>query len=262
MPLKTSPDGRQFLASFEGVVLRAYPDPGTGGAPWTIGVGHTSAAGKPVVVKGLTISRDTAFEILERDLGTFEAWVLKAVKRPLKQAQFDALVSLCFNIGPTNFTNSSVVRHINGNRWLDAGASFAAWNKAAGKVMSGLVRRRAAERTLFETGQYGLAFASDGDEAVGAVLVRGSTFPDAIRALQVDLMRLKWLPLDEDDGDFGEKTEKAVKAFQADAGLAVDGRVGPATRAAMAAALKKAGAAPQVAMYPLAGQAVDLPTAA
>ncbi|MCF4125022.1 glycoside hydrolase family protein [Methylobacterium sp. SyP6R] len=261
--MQTSDNGELFIASFEAVVLRAYPDPATGGAPWTIGIGHTSAAGHPKVTPGMVITRTKAFEILASDLRAFEAWIVKAVKRPLKQHQFDACSSLIFNIGPKNFSSSSIVRHINAGRWLDAGAAFALWNKADGKVMTGLVRRRAAERTLFEAGQYGLTLASDGDEVVGVVLVRGSVHPEGVRALQVDLMRLGFLPAGNDDGDFGPKTEAAVERFQAATpGLTADGRVGPATRAAIAAALVRAGTAPQVAMYPLAGQALDLPIAA
>lgn len=254
--------GRLFLASFEGVVLKAYPDPGTGGAPWTIGVGHTAAAGKPVVTKGDVITRDQAFEILGRDLKVFEAYVLKAIKVPMTQTQFDAFVSLCFNIGPMNFVNSSVVRLFNQGKKLDAGAAFLLWNKAAGKVMSGLVRRRAAERTLFETGMYGVTITANDDETVGVVLAKGSAHPDAIRALQQDLIGLGMLAAGGDDGDFGPATDRAVRAFQGVNGLTVDGRAGPATRAAMAAALLKAKKPVAVAMYPLAGQALDVPLAA
>lgn len=262
MAYQTSPQGREFTATWEGVVLKAYPDPGTGGAPWTIGAGHTASAGKPVVVKGMTITRATAMEILARDLAVFEAYVNKAVKVPITQAQFDALVSLCFNIGPKNFLGSSVLRHLNGNRKMDAGAAFAAWNKAAGKVMTGLVRRRAAERTLFETGHYGALIDHGADEVVGLVLAKGSPHPEGVRALQADLITLGLLPVAADDGDFGKDTEAAVRAFQTKHSLTVDGRVGPATRAAIAAELKKLKLPAAVAMFPLHGQAIDVPAAA
>lgn len=253
--LITSEAGRDLIAAFEGIVLKAYPDPGTGGKPWTIGIGHTSSAGAPVVTKGMTITRAQAFEILGRDLEIFEASVRKYVKVPVSQQQFDAMVSLCFNIGGMAFAKSSIVRHINASRYLEAAASFDLWNKAASRVMAGLVRRRAAERTLFEAGTY-IATAND-DVAVGVVLRRGSKHPDAIRALQVDLMALGWLPPGSDDGDFGPRTEDAVERLQRERGLTVDGRVGPATRAGIAAALKAIGATVAVGMYPLPGQAIE-----
>lgn len=260
--LSTSENGKQFLSGWEGVVLKAYPDPATGGKPWTIGIGHTSAAGSPVVVKGMAITRAVAFEILGRDLVGFESAVRKAVKVPLNQNQFDALVSLCFNIGPGNFNNSSVVRLLNAGKTFEAGAAFLLWNKAAGRIMTGLVNRRSAERTLFETKSYGAAVLPDADEVVGVILRKGSLHPDAVRALQLDLISLGLLPIGDDDGDFGPDTDKAVRKFQASAGLTVDGRVGPATRSAMAAALTKAKAPIAVAMFPLRGQAFDLPIAA
>lgn len=255
-PFTTSEAGRNLIAAFEGVVLKAYPDPGTGGAPWTIGIGHTASAGKPVVTKGLTITRAQAFEILARDLNLFEATVRKYVKVPVSQAQFDAMVSLCFNIGGQAFAGSSVVRHLNANRPRDAAAAFELWNKAAGRVMAGLVRRREAERALFETGTSIVGIAANDDVAVGVVLRRGSKHPDAIRALQQDLIALGLLPAGQDDGDFGAKTEASVKQFQAAHSLTVDGRAGPATRSAIAAALKANGATVALGMYPLPGQAI------
>ncbi len=257
-PLVTSEAGQKFLSVWEGVVLTAYADPGTGGKPWTIGIGHTSSAGAPVVVKGMTITRAQAFEILARDLQVFEAIVRERVKVLISQQQFDALVSLCFNIGGTAFAGSSVVRHLNAGRYLDAAAAFEMWNKAGGRVMSGLVRRREAERALFETDIYVAGGAANDDVDVGTVLRRGSKHPDAIRALQLDLIALGWLPADRDadDGDFGPATEKAVIGFQTKAGLTADGRVGPATRSAIALALKAQGARVAVGMYPLPGQKI------
>ncbi|WP_187275429.1 glycoside hydrolase family protein [Methylobacterium sp. WL6] len=262
MARQTTERGKEFLSSFEGVVLKAYPDPGTGKAPWTIGVGHTAAAGAPVVVKGMVITHATAMDILSRDLVVFESWLNKLVKVEITQAQFDALASLIFNIGPGNFQKSSVLRLLNKGDKLGAAAAFASWNKAAGKVMSGLVRRRAAERTLFETGYYGSAIAANDDETVGVVMASGSPHPEGVRALQADLISLGLLPVGDDDGDFGRETEAAVRAFQLKHALTVDGRAGPATRSAMAAALKKAAKPIAVAMFPLRDQPLDLPAAA
>ena len=147
--MKTSAEGRKAIAGHEGVRLKAYPDPATGGEPWTIGVGHTSAAGPPKVVKGMTITAQECDEILSRDLAVFEAAVLKAVTVPLNQNQFDALVSLCFNIGAGNFGKSTLLKRLNAGEYRSAAEQFSVWNKAAGKVMPGLVKRRADEKALF-----------------------------------------------------------------------------------------------------------------
>lgn len=147
--MKVSAAGRKAIAGHEGVRLKAYPDPATGGEPWTIGVGHTSAAGPPKVYKGLTITAAECDEILSRDLATFEAAVSKAVTAPLNQNQFDALVSLAFNIGAGAFARSTLVKKLNDRDYRGAADQFAVWNKAGGRVMSGLVKRRADERALF-----------------------------------------------------------------------------------------------------------------
>jgi GH24 family phage-related lysozyme (muramidase) len=147
--MKVSAAGRKAIAGHEGVRLKAYPDPATGGEPWTIGCGHTSAAGLPKVYKGLTITADECDDILSRDLATFERAVENAVTVSLNQNQFDALVSFTFNVGAGNFKGSTLLRKLNAGDYRGAADQFPVWNKAAGKVMQGLVSRRADERALF-----------------------------------------------------------------------------------------------------------------
>jgi lysozyme len=147
--MKVSAAGRKAIAGHEGVRLKAYPDPATGGEPWTIGVGHTSAAGPPTVTKGMTITAEECDEILSRDLAMFERAVEGAVKVPLNQNQFDALVSFTFNVGAGNLQKSTLLRKLNARDYRGAADQFAVWNKAAGKVMAGLTKRRADERALF-----------------------------------------------------------------------------------------------------------------
>ncbi len=146
---KTSKQGIDLITRFEGLELVAYADPGTNGEPWTIGVGHTSAAGLPVVKKGMRITRAEALQILARDLGVFERGVAAAVKVDLDAAQFSALVSFAFNVGLGNLKKSGVLKAVNAERFDDVPRRLNAWNKAAGRVLPGLVKRRAAEGRMF-----------------------------------------------------------------------------------------------------------------
>lgn len=151
--MKTSDFGRSEIKKREGVKLTAYPDPGTGREPWTIGVGHTSAAGAPTVYKGMKITAAQADEILSRDLAIFEKAVASSVTVPLKQNEFDALVSLAFNIGAGAFQRSTLVKELNkGNRY-GAANQFLAWDKITvggkKKALKGLTNRRKAERDQF-----------------------------------------------------------------------------------------------------------------
>jgi lysozyme len=147
--MKTSKAGIDLITRFEGLELKAYPDPGTRGDPWTIGVGHTSVAGLPLVKKGMTITRAEAITILARDLGVFERGVAAVVKVALTDAQFSALVSFAFNVGLGNLRKSGVLKAVNAKRFDDVPQRLAQWNKAAGRVLAGLVKRRAAEGQLF-----------------------------------------------------------------------------------------------------------------
>lgn len=150
--MKTSVKGRAFIWCRELCVLQAYDD---GVGVMTIGVGHTAAAGRPVPRRGLTITLEEASDLFAKDLGKYEKAVNDAVKVSVNQAQFDAMVSLCFNIGPGAFKRSSVLRHLNKGDYGRAAASFGLWNKAKGKVLRGLVKRRKAETQIFVNGNYG-----------------------------------------------------------------------------------------------------------
>jgi len=136
-----------LVKTCEGCVLHAYPDPGTGGDPWTIGVGHTG----PEVHAGLVITQEQADADLAADMQTAAHGVNDAVSVTLTQNQFDALVSFVFNIGLRNFQNSTLLRLLNGGNYAAAADQFPVWNKGGGGVLPGLVKRRAMERALFLT---------------------------------------------------------------------------------------------------------------
>lgn len=136
--------GRQLIKSFESLRMRAYPDPATGGSPWTIGWGHTCG-----VKSGDSCSLASAERYLNADLATFEAGVSDLVHVPITDNQFSALVCLAFNIGLGNLRGSTLLRKLNIRDYAGAAAEFLRWDKAAGKQLAGLARRRSAERDLF-----------------------------------------------------------------------------------------------------------------
>jgi len=146
--MKTTAKGRALIEQREGTELVAYRD---SVGVLTIGVGHTSAAGPPTVIPGMRITAAKADEILSRDLVKFETCVDAAVKVALADHEFDALVSLCFNIGGGNFTNSTLVKKLNAGDRMGAADAFMSWTKAGGKVVQGLVNRRRAECQQFLT---------------------------------------------------------------------------------------------------------------
>lgn len=138
--------GIELIKRFEGLRLKAYPDPATGGEPWTIGVGHTGG-----VRPGDVITEARADELLRLDVTRFE----KAVARlcPITtQPQFDALVSFAFNVGEGNLKDSTLRRMHNEGNYAGAAGQFARWSNANGKRMEGLVRRREAEAQLYRSG--------------------------------------------------------------------------------------------------------------
>lgn len=147
--MQTSEKGIKNIKDFEGCSLTAYPDPGTGGAPWTIGYGWTHPVdGKPIK-PGMTIKQETADRLLKTGLVNYENDVLKMAKVKLTQGQFDALVSFAYNVGSRALSTSTLLRKLNDGDVKGAADEFLRWNKAGGKVLNGLTRRREAERALF-----------------------------------------------------------------------------------------------------------------
>jgi len=140
--MRMSSEGLALVKEFEGLRLKAYKCPA---AVWTIGYGHTSAAGSPEVSPGLEITKDEAEEILKRDMVQYEAGVEKLVKVELEQCQFDALVDFAYNAGVGALAKSTLLKKVNAEKFDEVPAEFMKWTKGGGKELPGLVRRRRAE---------------------------------------------------------------------------------------------------------------------
>lgn len=145
MTMQVSPAGVALTRSMEGCALTAYPDPASGGAPFTCGFGHTGPDVKP----GMTITQAQADAWLEYDLARAAQVVNSLVHVYLNQNQFDALCDFVLNVGAGNFRSSTLLRLLSAGNFAAAADQFARWTQAAGKTMPGLVKRRAAERALF-----------------------------------------------------------------------------------------------------------------
>ena len=141
-----SPSGIDLICNFEGKRLTAYDD---GVGVWTIGFGTTVYPNGIKVKKGDTCTEAQAKAFMAHDLKKFEAAVNNAVTVPLSQNQFDALVSLAYNIGTNAFSGSTLVKKLNSNDFRGAADQSDVWVNAGGKRMQGLVNRRAKEKALF-----------------------------------------------------------------------------------------------------------------
>lgn len=144
--MKISNKGISLIEEFEGKRLRAYDD---GIGVFTIGIGTIRYPNGKKVQKGDVITEQQAQEFLLHDLKNFEKVINDVVKVPLTQNQYDAIVSLTYNIGSAAFSKSTLLRKLNARDYKGASEQFLVWNKAGGKVMRGLMRRREAERNLF-----------------------------------------------------------------------------------------------------------------
>lgn len=140
--MKTSSTGRALIRNAEGDKLTAYYCPA---GVLTIGVGHTGPDVKP----GMRITQPQSDALLIADLAKFEKAVARNVKVALNQNQFDALVSFTYNLGEGNLRSSMLLKRVNAGDMVGAAAEFGKWNKAGGRVLAGLTKRRAAEAALF-----------------------------------------------------------------------------------------------------------------
>lgn len=138
-----------LIKEFEGCELEAYLCPA---GVWTIGYGTTARAGVGIKPEaGMVITEAEAEWYLEQAVAKFAAGVEAVITAPVDENEFGAMVSLAYNIGLTGFRKSSALRWLNAGDKAKAAAAIKLWNKAGGKVLAGLVRRREAEVALFWT---------------------------------------------------------------------------------------------------------------
>ncbi len=136
-----SDKGIYAIKKFEGCELIAYQD---AVGVWTIGYGHTKG-----VSEGDIISSAQAEALLLKELKEYENYVHELVEVPLHQYQFDALVSWTYNLGPTNLKSSTMLKVLNEGKYNEVPDQMRRWNRAGGKVLEGLVKRRDYEARLF-----------------------------------------------------------------------------------------------------------------
>ena len=140
--MKISEEGKALIKKFEGCKLEAYKCPA---GVWSIGFGFTKD-----VKEGDTWSQDHAEHMLDVELEEYEGYINDLVDVPLEQHQFDALVAWVYNLGAGNLISSTLLIKLNAKEYADIPHEIQRWNKAAGEVLEGLVRRRKAEALLFE----------------------------------------------------------------------------------------------------------------
>ena len=136
--------GADLIKAAEGLRLTAYRCPA---GVWTIGFGHTAN-----VKEFDTCTIEQADALLFEDCFEAEEAVKQLVKVPINQNQFDALVSFTFNLGVTRLEKSTLLRKLNTGDYIGCALEFPRWNKAGGKILPGLVKRRLEEQTLFTEG--------------------------------------------------------------------------------------------------------------
>ena len=144
--MKCSQEGLALIKKFEGCRLKAYR---CSANVLTIGYGHTGG-----VQENDVISQPEADKLLEEDIAKFEDYVSDNVIVELNQGQFDALVAWTFNLGPGNLRESTMLKKLNNQEYESVPFEMRRWNKAGGKTLDGLIRRRQAESLLFESKEW------------------------------------------------------------------------------------------------------------
>lgn len=209
--------GLKLIMEFEGCRLAAYK---CAAGVWTIGYGHTAE-----VVEGQTITQAQAEEYLKQDVAKFEKYVNNSAYVPgtgkLNQNQFDALVSFAFNCGAGNLKTLCAGRTI-----AQIGAKITAYNKAGGKVLAGLTKRRKAEQVLFNTSVSctGTTAATTNTTAKNMEDYEMDTIRKGSKGKSVKVWQI--IIGVTADGDFGSGTKAATKTWQSNHGLTADGVVG------------------------------------
>lgn len=200
-------EGLKLIKSFEGCHLKAYKCPA---GVWTIGFGHTAG-----VYPGMTITQEQADNFLIEDCQKSANYVDSAAYVPLTNSlnnnQRDALISFTYNCGAGNLKKLCKGRNLN-----QIAAALLLYNKANGKILAGLTRRRKAEQALFYKAAAG---AAENQEVYKMETIRKGSKGKAVCIWQI-------ITGAEVDGVFGAETERLTKVFQEKNGLTVDGIVG------------------------------------
>ena len=139
--MKIGSKGLELIKHFEGCELEAYKCPA---GVWTIGYGHIKG-----VQEGMKITEMQAEEMLQSELIEYEGYINDLVEVELNQNQFDAMVSWVYNLGGGNLRASTLLKVLNAGNYAGVPEQMLRWNKAGGKVLEGLTRRRQAEADLF-----------------------------------------------------------------------------------------------------------------
>jgi lysozyme len=182
--MEVTQEGLALIKRFEGFRGTAYRCPA---GVWTIGYGHTAMAGPPTVAGGMQVSREEAQAILLRDVEAVAREVRVLLKRELSARQFSALVSFAYNVGTGNFRSSSVLKAVNAGDLAAVPRRLQLWTKANGRVLPGLVMRRAAEAALFLATDEPPPARVDVEPNEGKPLARSSTVLAALLSILAGL---------------------------------------------------------------------------